>query len=201
MNNSEAHTELIEIAALYALGALSQDEARSFEDHLREGCNICTTEVQAYGDVVAALSFGVKEESPSPEVKERLQSRLNEKDRAGGEERANIPDSPRFLSVRADEGGWQEVEAGIHVKQLFVDNKTGMVTALVKMSPGTHLPKHRHREIEQLYILEGDCHVHGEALGPGDFHCAAPGSVHETTYTIGGTLFLLVAPERYEVLQ
>ena len=120
MNNSEAHTELIEIAALYALGALSQDEARSFEDHLREGCDICTTEIQAYGDVVAALSFGVKEESPSPEVKERLQSRLNDKDSAGGQDRANIPISPRFLSVRADEGGWQEVEAGIHVKQLFV---------------------------------------------------------------------------------
>jgi quercetin dioxygenase-like cupin family protein len=201
LNNSEAHTELIEIAALYALGALSQDEARSFEDHLREGCDICTTEVRAYTDVVAALSFGVKEESPSPEVKERLQSRLNHKDSAGGQDRANIPISPRFMSVRADDGGWQEVEAGIQVKQLFVDKKTQMVTALVKMSPGTHLPKHRHREIEQIYILEGDCYVDGELLGPGDFHCAAPGSVHNTTYTVGGTLFLLVAPERYDVLQ
>lgn len=201
MSNSEAHTELIEIAALYALGALSKDEARTFEDHLREGCDICATEVQAYGDVVAALSFGVNEESPSPEVKERLQSRLNEKGRSDGHDRANLPVSSQFLSIRADEGGWQEMEEGIHVKQLFIDKKTGMVTALVKMSPGSHLPKHRHWEIEQIYILEGDCHVRDEALGPGDFHCAAPGSVHESTYTIGGTLFLLVAPERYEVLQ
>ncbi|HEX5733156.1 MAG TPA: cupin domain-containing protein [Blastocatellia bacterium] len=201
MSNSEAHTELIEIAALYALGALSQDEARSFEDHLRDGCDICTTEVQAYGDVIAALSFGVKEESPSPEVKQRLQSRLNEKEGSDGHERANIRVSSQILSVRADEGGWHELEEGIHVKQLFVDNKTGMVTALVKMSPGTHLPRHRHIETEQLYILEGDCHVQGEVLGPGDFHCATPGSVHDTTFTIGGTLFLHVGPERYEVLQ
>ena len=201
MNNSEAHIELIEIAALYALGALSHDEARSFEEHLKEGCDICAGEVQSFGEVVAALSYGVQEESPAPEVKERLQLRLNEKERAKGHEPANIFVSSQFLSVRADEGGWQEVEEGIHVKRLFIDNKTGMITALVKMAPGTHLPKHRHREIEQLYILEGDCHVHGEDLGPGDYHCAAPGSVHDTTYTIGGTLLLLVAPERYEVLQ
>ena len=201
MNNSEAHTELIEIAALYALGALSQDEARSFEEHLRDGCDICATEVQAFGDVVAALSFGVKEESPSPEVKERLRLRLYEKEGTGGNDRANTLVDSRLRSVRADEGVWHELEEGIHVKQLFVDKKTGMITALVKMSPGSHLPKHRHFEVEQLYILEGDCHVQGEVLGPGDFHCATPGSVHESTYTIGGTLFLLVAPERYEVLQ
>lgn len=202
MNNSEAHIELIEVAALYALGALSQEEARSFEEHLKGGCEICAGEVQSFGDVVAALSLGVKEESPPPEVKEKLQLRLVEKERAsGGHDRSNILVSSQFLSIRADEGGWVEVEEGIRFKQLFVDNKTGMVTALVRMAPGTHLPKHRHREIEQLYILEGDCYVHGELLGPGDFHCAAPGSVHDSTYTIGGTLFLLVTPERYEVLQ
>ena len=200
MINSEAHIELEGVAASYALGALSQDEARSFEEHLREGCDVCRAEVEAFGEVVAALSFGVKEESPSPEVREKLQLISDEKDRAGSKEQANIP-AAQLLSIRKDEGDWREVQPGVLIKQMFVDSKTGIATSLVRMMPGTHLPRHRHSEIEQLYILEGDCHVQGEALGPGDFHCAAPGSIHATTYTIGGTLFLLVAPERYEVLQ
>jgi quercetin dioxygenase-like cupin family protein len=198
---SEAHIDWIDQAALYALGALTQDEVRSFEEHLGEGCDICSAEVIAFGDVVAALSFGVKQESPSPEVKDKLQLILDEKPRAENDGRASIMQASQFLSVRADEGEWLEVQEGVLVKQLFIDNKTGIVTALVRMMPGTSLPRHRHGKAEQFYVLEGDCHVQGEVLGSGDYHCAVPGSIHSTTYTVGGTLLLLVAPERYEVLQ
>ncbi len=201
MKHSEVHTDLIENAALYALGALSQDEARSFEKHLGEGCDVCKAEVEGFGDVLVALSFGVTEESPTEEVKKKLQLRLVEDQRVRNEERTSAIVSSQFLSVRADEGEWQELQKGVLIKQLFVDNKTGIATSLVRMSPGTSLPRHRHHDIEQLYIMEGDCHVQGEILGPGDYHCAGPGSIHASTYTIGGTLFLLVAPEKYEILQ
>ena len=201
MKHSEVHTDLIENAALYALGALNQDEAHSFEEHLGEGCDVCRAEVEAFGGVVAALSFGVAEESPSEEVKKKLQLRLDEDQRGRKDRRTSSIVSSQFLSVRSDEGEWQEIQAGVLIKQLFIDNKTGIATSLVRMSPGTSLPRHRHNDIEQFYIMEGDCHVQGEILGPGDYHCAGPGSIHATTYTIGGTLFLLVAPEKYEVLQ
>ena len=201
MKHSEVHTDLIENAALYALGALSQDEARFFEKHLGEGCDLCKAEVEAFGDVVAALSFGVAEETPSEEVKKKLQLRLGEDQRTRSEERTSAILSSHFLSIRSDEGEWQELQKGVLIKQLFIDNKTGIATSLVKMSPGASLPRHRHNDIEQIFIMEGDCHVQGESLGPGDYHCAGPGSIHATTYTRGGTLFLLVAPEHYEVLQ
>jgi anti-sigma factor ChrR (cupin superfamily) len=201
MKHSEAHTDLIENAALYALGALSQDEARSFEDHLGEGCDICRDEVEAFKEVAAVLSFGVTEESPSVEVKQKLQLKLDEEQRTRSEERTSILVSSQFLSVHSDQGEWKEVQKGVLVKQLFIDKRTGIATALVRMMPGMSLPRHRHNEVEQFYIIEGDCHVQGEVLGPGDYHCAGPGSIHATTYTVGGTLFLLVAPEKYEVLQ
>jgi quercetin dioxygenase-like cupin family protein len=201
MKGSEAHTDLIDQAALYALGALTQDEARSFEEHLEEGCDICGAEVAAFGEVVAALSFGVREEAPSPEVKNKLRLILDEEQRAENDGRASAILTSQFLSVRANEGEWLEVQEGILVKQMFIDNKTGIATSLVRMMPGTSLPRHRHGKAEQFYVLEGDCHVQGEVLGPGDYHCAVPGSIHATTYTVGGTLLLLVAPERYEVLQ
>jgi anti-sigma factor ChrR (cupin superfamily) len=201
LKHSDVHADLIENAALYALGALSQDEARTFEEHLGEGCDLCRSEVEAFGDVVATLSFGVAEQSPSEEVKQKLQIRLGEEQRGRNQGRSSAIAPSHFLSVRSDEGEWQEIQKGVLIKQLFVDNRTGIATSLVRMSPGTSLPRHRHNDIEQLYIMEGDCHVQEEVLGPGDYHCAGPGSIHATTYTVGGTLFLLVAPEKYEVLQ
>jgi anti-sigma factor ChrR (cupin superfamily) len=68
------------------------------------------------------------------------------------------------------------------------------------MLPGTSLSVHKHIGIEQFFILEGDCNVAGQNLGPGDYHRAEKGSIHESTYTVNGTLFLLIAPQRYEVL-
>jgi anti-sigma factor ChrR (cupin superfamily) len=110
------------------------------------------------------------------------------------------PPAPDFVSIYASEGKWWEVQKGIFVKQLFVDDTSGMATCLVRMKPGTSLPVHQHNGVEQFYILEGDCNVRGEVLGPGDYHRAAAGSIHESTYTVKGTLFLLVAPKDYEVL-
>ena len=69
------------------------------------------------------------------------------------------------------------------------------------MLPGVALPPHKHLGDEQFYVLEGDCHVRGARLGPGDFHYAAAGSIHESTYTVEGTTFLLIAPAGYEILQ
>lgn len=50
--------EYQEFAALYALGALSQHEARAFEDHLRGGCAACEAEVAEFDKVVTALGYG-----------------------------------------------------------------------------------------------------------------------------------------------
>jgi anti-sigma factor ChrR (cupin superfamily) len=106
----------------------------------------------------------------------------------------------QLQSILASEGEWREIQEGVSLKKLYMDKATGIATSLVRMLPGTALPVHKHLGVEQFYVIEGDCNVAGQRLGPGDYHRAGAGSTHESTYTIGGTLFLLIAPERYVVL-
>lgn len=104
-----------------------------------------------------------------------------------------------FLTLRANEGEWYEASAGILVKRLFLDKKSGAVTSLFKFAPGVRVPRHHHSGVEQCLVLEGDFQVNNEKFGPGDFSCAMPGSVHESIYSEGGALVLIVAHEAYQM--
>lgn len=44
---------------------------------------------------------------------------------------------------------------GIDQKILLRDEERGLVTALVRMAPGSRLPLHEHADVEQTYVLEG----------------------------------------------
>jgi anti-sigma factor ChrR (cupin superfamily) len=195
MRHAGADERMTEMAALYALGSLSQHEARAFEDHLGE-CAECRSEVESFEATALALAIA-DEQEPPPRLRDELTGRLNG---APAEEKRPPGCFEEIASIHTGDGQWVEISAGIHAKTLNYDKSSGLVTSLMKMEPGTALPVHRHRGVEQFFILEGDCYVHGEKLGPGDFHRAVTGSVHQETYTVEGTLFLLIAPEDFEVL-
>ena len=192
-DNKRAH-RMTEVAPLYALGALSQSEARAFEQHLEEGCGVCDEERRSFQRTVDALGFGAPEADPPDVIRARLLKTVDTEVPSAGEPR-------EFTSIHSAEGEWMEIQAGVLVKLLNVDRATGIATSLVRMLAGAQLPPHEHAGVEQIFVIEGDCNVRGERLGPGDYHRAEAGSVHETTNTVGGTLFLLVAPERYEPLK
>jgi anti-sigma factor ChrR (cupin superfamily) len=200
MKHNSALDEMGEMVALYALGALTQREARAFEEHLSEGCEACRKELEAFEQTVDALAFGAAEQVPPPSVRDRLLAAVSD-DKRGREAEAVSPKpvAQAFVSLRAAEGEWTEAQEGIFIKPLYVDEASGLATSLVKMMPGTTLPAHQHKGVEQFFIIEGDCNLRGEALGPGDYHRAAAGTVHEATHTIHGTMFLLVAPVDYVV--
>ena len=61
---------------MYALGALSQHEARAFEVHLRQGCEICERELREFAAVVDALSAGTPEAAPSAYLRDLLGARI-----------------------------------------------------------------------------------------------------------------------------
>lgn len=201
MKHSVAPEEMIEMAASYSLGALSQEEARAFENHLAEGCQACIDELASFEATLTALAYAEEAEAPAMRIRDELIARMKGEALANDETIAEAgTDAPDFVSIRGSEGEWRRVQKGVLVKLLYVDRASGMTTSLVKMQPGTSLPIHQHHGVEQFFILEGDCNVCGEVLGPGDYHRAAAGSIHETTYTVNGTMFLLVAPKEYEVL-
>jgi anti-sigma factor ChrR (cupin superfamily) len=196
MTHSVVPEEMKEIAALYALGALSQSEARAFEAHLAEGCGACQKELDVFLETAALLALGCSEEEPGSHVREELKSRTSE----GQLGERDQHDTERVYSILANEGDWEEWAEGIQFKPLFRDQASGLCTSIVRMLPGTALPPHRHTGTEQFFILEGDCYVHGRRLGPGDFHRAEVDTEHEYTYTVGGTMFLLVAPASFHII-
>ena len=74
MSHPEQET-LQDLAAAYALGALSPEEARRFEAFLA-GSPEAQREVAEYRDVAALLALGGSEVAPSPDLRERVVSRM-----------------------------------------------------------------------------------------------------------------------------
>ena len=205
MKHTVAEDALSERAALYALGALNQHEARAFEVHIEEGCSVCEAELRPFESVVATIGFAAPEAEPPRSARDKLLARLAESD--GDDGQAIFPkelppqvDLSKFLIVRSDEGEWKKASEGILIKQLFADENRGTVTSLYKLSPGTYIPTHRHLGVEECYILEGDFHTSAGVLGPGDYTCAMKDSIHPKLYSQNGALLLIVAHKGYEFL-
>lgn len=195
MRHTTNEDEVKELAALHALGALTPHEAHAFESHLIEGCEECEAEAQAFAEVVAQLGFEAIELEPPAGTREQLLQRLaaeSQPQQPPSTLPSNVPS--QFLIVRANEGEWREVAPGAFFKQLFADRQRETVTWMVKMEPGSRLPKHHHPGVEESIVLSGDCWVNGELFNPGDYRCALLGSVDEEVSTLGGTMLLLITP-------
>jgi anti-sigma-K factor RskA len=74
MSHPEQDT-LLDLAAAYALGALSSEEAQRFEAYLA-GSPEAQREVAEYRDVAALLALGGPEAAPSTDLRERVLSRI-----------------------------------------------------------------------------------------------------------------------------
>lgn len=207
MNDSTTYEEICGSAALYALGALEEGEARAFEAHLSEGCDSCGAELRDFQTVVVSLGLAAHEAEPPVEVRGRLLERINVADSSESKEKARARE-PRslcdegFLVVRAGEGQWLPTgDAGVSFKLLYTDRERGTFTTLVRVEAGAHIPAHRHLGVEQCLVIEGDLRAGDVSMSAGDFNCSLPGSIHEELTTDGGALFLIVGPERYEVVE
>ena len=191
MTHCAAAAQMKDHALLYALGTLTQNEARVFEDHLAAGCRDCADELRASEALTRGLAFTAAEVEPPAAVFERLMEFVS----AAEPPPALAHHRPDELTtVRKDEGQWFESSPGVLVKRLFDNPETGTFTTLVRMLPGATGTLHRHPGVEECIILEGDFHVAGSRLGPGDYHIAGAGSLHEKPYTVGGALLLIVGP-------
>jgi anti-sigma-K factor RskA len=73
----EKPTEEIKgLAALYALGSLTQREARSFEAHMQEGCSVCEGEFHKLENVLAGIGYAAGEIPVPDYVRELLMARI-----------------------------------------------------------------------------------------------------------------------------
>jgi quercetin dioxygenase-like cupin family protein len=188
MRHHEPSDEIRSTAALYSLGALSEEEARNFEQHVAEGCEVCARERRDFGETAAKLPCGLAEQQPSPGLRKQLL------------ERAGAPRAGAHI-VRTGDGKWTATPfAGVTVKTLHFDRTTGMMTNLVRMAPRSSYPPHRHTAVEECLVLEGDIRQDEMVLGPGDYSRLEANTDHGMIETEGGCLLLIISSARDELL-
>ena len=185
-----------DLAALYTLGAMGGDELREFELHLAEGCEVCADEVAAFAPVVAELGYDTAPQAPSIELRTRMLDRITAE---GLTSDHPVVVKDRFHFVGSQWLAWQPGNApGVEVKMLSLDKERGYYTTLVRMEPGATLAPHRHADIEESYVMEGELLVSGMLMRPGDYCRADAGSMHTGVTTTTGCVFIAVASLRDE---
>ena len=163
-------------AAMYILGALSAEDAASFEQRLASGCALCQAEVRACENTMAALAATVAPAAPPADLKQRLLDQISQTQPAAVME-----------IVRADGAGFvQTPMLGVQIRYL-----KGKNTFLVKMAPKSNIPAHEHKYNEQCLMLEGSVSGDGQTAFAGDFLFMPAGSSHKPLYSEEGCLFLI----------
>ncbi len=187
---------LHELSSLYALGALDDDERIAFEEHLRQGCDICASDVRSFTDVATLIGESVPAEPPQ-RLREQLLLSVSHSPRVPG----ILFNHGGLLIARTDELVWQAMAPGISHKLLYQDAGRWYNTSLVRMEAGAHYPGHRHTAIEELFMLSGDLHIENQVIRAGDYCRGESGSIHGETFSDTGCLFLMVASPENQIIE
>ncbi len=168
--------------------------------HLAEGCPICQSEIARNGDLLA-LWARENELAAPPLLRQRLLRSLREK--ANLASKAVSPvllNRTGLLLLRTSEMEWKPASPGLWAKVLVDDSENDMTTTLVRMGPDSLYPSHRHKGVEEVYLLEGELRVEGIDLAAGDFCVSQPESIHQSSYSRSGCLLVVRSSKHDEVL-
>lgn len=186
--------EFLDQCSAFITGGLNEKEAKQFAEFLSSTDADRRRDFSKLVWTAAHLTSMNKQVAPPASVKQSLMDRIKiEKNKAENNESTSKVHEPLSF-VMADEGKWfpHPLTAEIKVKLLSIERKRGYATILIEVPPGVRYPEHHHHGAEECYVLEGDLHVAGRVLGPGDFHHADEDSDHGELYTINGGKALLV---------
>jgi anti-sigma factor ChrR (cupin superfamily) len=199
--HQEMTDELREFASLYALGALTQEENAAYEAHLSAGCALCRAEVASFREVTGAIALSAEPVTPRAELRDRLISTTLRKSQITDENApGTLYEKDGVLISRPQEMNWTAGQLpGLFMKVLFSDSQRGYTTALVRMTAGTHYPRHKHAGVEELYLLEGDLSVDELSMLPGDYCRGEVGSIHGEILTNTGCLFIVSSSHHDEI--
>jgi anti-sigma-K factor RskA len=77
-----------ERAALYALGALNQLEARAFDRHLQDGCEVCDAQTREFEQVIDLLGESALQVTPPDYLRDVLNARITKEAQSATAHRA-----------------------------------------------------------------------------------------------------------------
>ena len=180
MNHDQDHTELM---VLHALGVLPPSEAPLAQARL-SACAECRRESESLGSLVGSfVAWPTDVLRPATPLWDRLAERIAHE--------TGQPPLPAAPSSEA-KPEWQEVAPGISCKLLATDPERHRVSMLVRLTPGTDYPPHRHAGVEELHLLHGELVVDDRTLQPGDYIRAVVDSVDHRIFSATGCTCVLV---------
>jgi anti-sigma factor ChrR (cupin superfamily) len=175
---------------LHALQALPPGEAPAMESHLAE-CVECRREMETLRTTVDAfVAWPTDVLRPPASLWGRLARRVAAV--TGG--RPAAAPAQRWI-----EPEWKDVAPGISCKLLATDARRHRVSMLVRLAPGTDYPPHRHADIEELHLLQGELWIDGRRLYPGDYNRAEPGTADARVWSETGCTCVLMTSTQDEL--
>ena len=126
------------------------------------------------------IAHAAPKKKPATAVKDRLMARLEGEAKTSGS----------YVVAEGDRQ-WTTIFPG--VKQCELSRADGRLSRLLKIRKGFFLPPHKHREIEEAFILEGRCYSGKVLLQQGDYFFAEADTKHATVKALEDCLILLVA--------
>jgi len=178
-------TEKDQRASDYVLGTQT-DAERDATRRAAAADPALAREIQTLETQMSALLLDAPEVEPPPHLFERIKAAI-----AAETGQVGVPGS---ITVRASEGRWESVCAGIERKLLWHDRVKKRVTFLIRAQAGAEFPAHQHDEDEEAYVLSGDLSFDDLILNAGDYHLARPGVRHPVGRTrMGCTLLVTTA--------
>ncbi|HEV8433204.1 MAG TPA: hypothetical protein VGR95_07315 [Thermoanaerobaculia bacterium] len=168
-------TTLDDLAALDALGILSDDEQVELRRLAASADSATLDDANLYREAIAQLAESLDAVTPPADVKQKILTAV-----------------ARPHTVRANEGKWTSIAPGVRLKKLSADRARNTVMVLMEMQPGAAVPPHEHHHPEDSYIIRGSARLGGLTLFAGDFHHVEAGSRHDSIVSDDGCLALLV---------
>ncbi len=197
-------TNLDDLAALYALDALTDDDRRQAEltmaqaaDELARyklGADDLNSKVAAYQSVAAALAYTSPDIPPSPDLKARLFQRIQPPDSAVGESLLNLLNLSIAQLRQAAEGvEWSPIADGCVAETALwkTDPQRREFACFVRTQETCDIPLHAHATGEMLLVLEGAFTSEGRRYETGERVFFPPDSAHRPT-THKGCLVLCI---------
>ena len=172
---------------LYALQALPLSEIPLALAQI-SACGECRQELETLRPIIRAFAARPTDVvRPSASLWDRLARRVAVET---GQEPVVPPPQRRV------EPEWEQAAPGISVKLLAADSEKDRVSMLVRLAPGGAYPPHRHADVEELYLLEGELMIDEKKLYPGDYNRAEPGSADQRVWSQTGCTCVLLTSTR-----
>lgn len=184
------------LAALYAAGALTPDEAAAVDARIERGDPELRDALRALDLTVEALVENVPPQTPDPRIKASLLARIG----VGSDDAAPLSESRAAAAI------WDPVIVngttwtGVTARVLHIDETRGRVTTLLRMTPEGVIPAHTHEQDEECFVVEGDLRFGDRVYAAGDFFQAPAGSRHERQWTRTGCTCLVTTSLANEYL-